>query len=488
MENMIEAMERHIVRIAIEKEADVKGSGTIFVGDSNQKAYIITAAHVIETIWGDKLAEKKRLHISCCDKDGNWKVIKTTGMISIQENHQIESECETWVYIHSKYNKETLQYDVAVICVPWQEWMLGLGSFSIEDCHTGEKLKVWGFPEAANKEWKPDTDMELAGKCHLEGSVNNSVGEWYSMSYHKEVLGRSADRDNAMVGFSGGAIFTEREEGPIFVGIVSKPYGDKMTGNMLRAVSGHLVLELIKEVGVQFSLPESFENHKNHIAGQFPPIRNAAKKFFVERVDELIDDKGLSPCMVVGENSYFERVKCMGDRKQCMDFWEGQLKKVVLLSLENVDVVQMANPFIEIEASEGVESVSVAYVCTEERVYDVLGSLLRQDYFLDTTVLSDKTVLLYNSRNTEDLSEYITRKECRGIVVDIVEKLSRRELKRVAGLSDEDGFNIIYGRPQQCNLAVAGIKKLMQVIDMGEGKIQKMQAGLREELNKLWEV
>ena len=47
MENMIEAMERHIVRIAIEKEADVKGSGTIFVGDSNQKAYIITAAHVI---------------------------------------------------------------------------------------------------------------------------------------------------------------------------------------------------------------------------------------------------------------------------------------------------------------------------------------------------------------------------------------------------------------------------------------------------------
>ena len=128
MENMIEAMERHIVRIAIEKEADVKGSGTIFVGDSNQKAYIITAAHVIETIWGDKLAEKKRLHISCCDKDGNWKVIKTTGMISIQENHQIESECETWVYIHSKYNKETLQYDVAVICVPWQEWMLGLGS------------------------------------------------------------------------------------------------------------------------------------------------------------------------------------------------------------------------------------------------------------------------------------------------------------------------------------------------------------------------
>ena len=75
-----------------------------------------------------------------------------------------------------------------------------------------------------------------------------------------------------------------------------------MTGNMLRAVSGHLVLELIKEVGVQFSLPESFENHKNHIAGQFPPIRNAAKKFFVERVDELIDDS-----IGLGDNSYKNR-------------------------------------------------------------------------------------------------------------------------------------------------------------------------------------
>ena len=30
MENMIEAMEWHIVRIAIKKEADVKGSGNIF--------------------------------------------------------------------------------------------------------------------------------------------------------------------------------------------------------------------------------------------------------------------------------------------------------------------------------------------------------------------------------------------------------------------------------------------------------------------------
>ena len=202
----------------------------------------------------------------------------------------------------------------------------------------------------------------------------------------------------------------------------------------------------------------------------------------------LVKDKGLMPCMVVGENSYFEKLKCMGDRKQCIDFWEGQLKKIVLLSLENVDIVQMANPSIEMSNSDGVESVAIVYVCTEERIFDVLGSLMRQDYFLDKAVLSDKTVLIYNSRNVEDLSEYITRKECRGIIVDIVENLSRRELKRVPGLLEEDEFNIIYGKPQQCNLAVAGIKKLMQVIDMGEGKIQKMQERFREELNKLWEV
>lgn len=485
---MIEAMERHIVRIAIEEESDVKGSGTIFVGDSNQKVYIITAAHVIGTIWGDNLTEKKRLHISCCDKDGNWKVIKTIGKIFMLENHQKEPECETHVYIHPKYDKKTLQYDVAIICVPWQKWMLGLGSFSIEDCHTGEKLKIWGFPEAANKEWKPDTEMELAGKCCLDATVNNNVGDRNSVTYHKEVLSRSADRDNIMVGFSGGGIFAEREDRPLFVGIVSKPYGDKMTGNMLWAVSGHLVLELIKEVGVEFSLPESFESHKNHIAEQFPAFRNEAKSFFVDQVDKLIDDEGLKPCMMVGKNSYFEKLKCMGDRKQCMDFWEGQLKKAVILSLKDVHVVQMANPFIEMGNSDEVENVAVAYVCTEERVYNVLGSLLRQDYFLDKTVLSDKTVVVYNSRNTEDLSECITRKECRGIVVNIVGKLSRRELKRVVGLSDEEEFNIIYGQPQQCNLAVAGIKKLMEVIDMGEGRIQKMQDRLREELNKLWEV
>ena len=79
----------------------------------------------------------------------------------------------------------------------------------------------------------------------------------------------------------------------------------------------------------------------------------------------------------------------MGDRKQCMDFWEGQLKKVVLLSLENVDVVQMANPFIEIEASEGVESVSVAYVCTLRDNFSTISTTIPRHSFL--VIYSDKS-------------------------------------------------------------------------------------------------
>lgn len=41
MENMIEAMERHIVRIAIEEESGVKGSGTIFVGIQIEKHILL---------------------------------------------------------------------------------------------------------------------------------------------------------------------------------------------------------------------------------------------------------------------------------------------------------------------------------------------------------------------------------------------------------------------------------------------------------------
>ncbi len=291
------------------------------------------------------------------------------------------SECETGVYIHSKYDKKTLQYDAAVICVPWKGWMLGLGSFIIDDCHVEDELKIWGFPEAADEEFKPDTELELAGKCHIDGIVNNSVGNQFSISYHKEVLGRNADRDNVMVGFSGGGIFTEREEGIIYTGIISKPYGDKMSGNMMWAIPGQVVLELIKEVGLEFSLPDTFEIYKNRIAGQFPAFRNSAKRFFIDRVEELIDDNGLKPCVVIRKNLYFEKLKCMGDRRQCVDFWEGQLKKAVLLSLRNVDVAQMANPFVEMGNSGEEESVAMVYVCTEERVFDVLGSLMRKDYF-----------------------------------------------------------------------------------------------------------
>lgn len=485
MENTDEIVNRHAVRIAVDDEhAELKGSGVILVRNRNEKALIFTAAHVIDDIWGDNKKEEKNLYLSCTDRDGNWKVIQVKAKIRKCIDKEEIDNLEAEVYIHNSYDKKNLRNDVAVICVPWIDWMKHLECFEIDNCQIGMKQKFSGFPHAMEEDFKKGTSEELEGKRTLSGKANNLVNKRYNIEYNYNVNDGKIKRTDYMCGFSGSGVLEIRRDKIVLAGIVSKPCGANPAGDILWATSGNALLELMEQANIKFNIPNSFSYYIDPAKNTIEEGTQNAKKFFVNMVEKLIDDKDLVPNKTVREDGFFEELKCNGNRKCCSIYWEGQLKKAIILSLQDIPVEQLHHPQIQMPIPYDEEIVNIEYLCTEDNTLDAMSILIKEDYFSNGGKLSDGTIFVWNGKDTRSLYKEITREQCRGIVVDIADSYesTKRCLEKLAN------FNIIEGQISECNLAMIGIEELMKVITMGGGSLDKMKKKMEGTLKRLWEV
>ena len=492
MENTecFEIINRLSVRIAKDEVEQLKGSGILFLRQAGEMAVVFTAAHVMTNIFKEDESQVC-LSLGCTDSLGNPQEINVEAKLVSDISNFVPEEGN--VCIHPDYRKSDPSSiaDIAMILIPWQEWMNAMGYMQISQGTLAEQVYGYGFPMSMDKEREKIGADLLDGKRELRGKINNiAKNQTYAIEYNFNSIGRTGSRSNVMEGFSGTGLFSFRNDSINFICVISEDCGDNSSGTMLRATSSEKCRELLELTGLDSKYPRSFERYKELAVSTFSSSRKAAKRLFCDFSEELMEDHNLLPENCV--EKWYEELSCKSNRKKCDNFWTGKLELMAILygsglaSGDNVTkpVINMPDPYED-------DQVEVEYICTEDETESVLGRLIEAEYFVKQGKLKNGTIFVLNSN--DKLFLLYPRHECRAIVRDITvgAEYSNRVLKNKLGQflpesKDSDDFDIIDGVSTQCNLAAISVNRMMDL--MNRSKIDEclLQENMEGVLRELW--
>lgn len=494
MENTecFETINRLSVRIAKDEVKQLKGSGILFLRQAGEMAVVFTAAHVMTNIFKEDESQVC-LSLGCTDSLGNPQEINVEAKLVSDISNFVPEEGN--VCIHPDYRKSDPSSiaDIAMILIPWQEWMNAMGYMQISQGTLAEQVYGYGFPMSMDKEREKIGADFLDGKQELRGKINNvAKNQTYSIEYNFNLIGRTGSRSSVMEGFSGTGLYSFRNDSINFICVISEDCGDNSSGTMLRATSSEKCRELLELTGLDSKYPRSFERYKELAVSTFSSSRKEAKRMFCDFSEELMEDHNLLPENCV--EKWYEELSCKSNRKKCDNFWTGKLELMAILyglglaSGDNVTkpVINMPDPYED-------DQVEVEYICTEDETESVLGRLIEAEYFVKQGKLKNGTIFVLNSNDR--LFLLYPRHECRAIVRDITvgTEYSNRVLKNKLGQflpesKDSDDFDIIDGVSTQCNLAAISVDRMMDL--MNRSKIDEclLQENMEGVLRELWKA
>lgn len=492
MENTecFEIINRLSVRIAKDEAEQLKGSGILFLRQAGEMAVVFTAAHVMTNIFKEDESQVC-LSLGCTDSLGNPQEINVEAKLVSDISNFVPEEGN--VCIHPDYRKSDPSSiaDIAMILIPWQEWMNAMGYMQISQGTLAEQVYGYGFPMSMDKEREKIGADFLDGKRELQGKINNiAKNQTYAIEYNFNSIGRTGSRSSVMEGFSGTGLFSFRNDSINFICVISEDCGDNSSGTMLRATSSEKCKELLELTDLDSKYPRSFERYKELAVSTFSSSRKTAKRLFYDFSEELMEDYNLLPENCV--EKWYEELSCKSNRKKCDNFWTGKLELMAILygsglvSGDNVtkSVINMPDPYEE-------DQVEVEYICTEDETESVLGRLIEAEYFVKQGKLKNGTIFVLNSNDR--LFLLYPRQECRAIVKDITvgAEYSNRVLKNKLGQflpesKDSNDFDIIDGVSTQCNLAAISVDRMMDL--MNRSKIDEclLQENMEGVLRELW--
>lgn len=490
-------MAHYAVRIATDNGKSLRGSGVLFIRNIGEDAFVFTAAHVVDDIMSDSKMEIEKLYLSCTDGNGIYKIISVSSKRALDT--MSENNVESLIYVHPRYYKDGLKNDAAIITVPWNEWMATLDNLKLDKYVSDTELKGWGFPASMNKEWDSDSQNEVAGKKDLRGRSVAQGEKRFSVYYDMNNFPLKIKRKDTMVGFSGSGLFEGREGSHVLIGVISDECGDETAGNMLWASEITLFYEILEHYGLKIAIPDSFKAYRDILMDSIPKIRKKARRFFTDKSEQLLEVEKLTPKEILSdEEKLYKGLVCEGRWESCSDYWVGQLEKAfILYFLAGVPKEGLEHPVLQMPKPYEDDRVYVAFLCTEEAAEDVICKLIQKDYFSRTGQLFDKTIfLLHGKSNNKSFTCLFSRKICRDIVVNIADEyedestkvLSEKMEHFIVEGQEQYSFDIIKGAVAQCNLAIIGMGKLMEIIEQGDGTEEKMKTQMEGVLANVWEI
>lgn len=492
MENTecFEIINRLSVRIAIVNGNELKGSGILFLRHTGEMAVVFTAAHVIADIFREN-ESKVCLSLGCTDSLGNPQEINVEAKLVSDISDFVPEEGKVCIHPDYRQSEPSSIADIAMILIPWQEWMNAMEHMQISQGTLAEQVYGYGFPMSMDKEREKIGADFLDGKRELRGKINNiAKNQTYAIEYNFNSIGRTGSRSSVMEGFSGTGLFSFRNDSINFICVISEDCGDNSSGTMLRATSSEKCRELLELTNLDSKYPSSFERYKELAVSTFSSSRKAAKRLFYDFSEELMEDHNLLPENCV--EKWYEELSCKSNRKKCDNFWTGKLELMAILygsGLASGDdvtkpVINMPDPYED-------DQVEVEYICTEDETESVLGRLIEAEYFVKQGKLKNGTIFVLNSNDR--LFLLYPRHECRAIVRDITvgAEYSNRVFKNKLGQflpesKDSNDFDIIDGVSTQCNLAAISVDRMMDL--MNRSKIDEclLQENLQGVLRELW--
>lgn len=490
-----ESVNRYAVRIAVNIQENLKGSGVILLRHLGESPLLLTAAHVVSPLFQN--TDTVTLCLGCMDGDNQVQIIELKAYLVRDKEQGNDKEGET--YIHPEYSekgelKKEYSHDAAIVVLPWKEWMETLDGFLLKDETIGETLAGWGFPSSTDNEIKVASADILAGKKRIYGTVDNRVSnvKRFSFSYSAGTWERNVTRDSFMIGFSGSGLFEIQKNSIAFKGLISCEYGEKSAGTMLWASSSCLFIELMEYYKLEIKCPRSFQCYKEKIVQNIFRTRKEAKILFTDWAEELIEDHQLYPENFDADTQI--ELPCVSNRRSCDDFWMGQLKKSVLLyGIKGIPADKLVRPLLQMPEPYEKDTVEIVFLCTEENAESVIGDLIEKDYFTEKGTIRNGTIFVLNNK-CSNRRVVIPRYECREVIRNIVSdydssrKLKKKTYHLLPDCEEDGNFDIIRGKVSQCDLAAIGIDEIMTLLDRGRIKREDLSREMEDILKGVWEI
>lgn len=499
--DILREFSRLAVRIAGDAIPNLHGSGVLFLRNPEEPAIVLTAAHVIDSLFQTETGAVTNTTIVLTFSDATDT--PQTVIHNFQFADRPSAEIYT-AYIHSDYKRghDSRKFDVGILICPWSSWMHAMKRISLADDPTEQHKQVgWGFPEALNGE-NPDNTVSLSGKHSFCGTATAPEPGRYKLNYAP--MGRpegDVPLTSMMKGFSGSGAYEQRDNGIYLTGVVSGRAGSDAAGTLMWMSSASLFREIFEQCGLQTGLPKSLKPYAAMANNQIDrDFQKEARTFLEDCLGELIEENGLSAESFTDDGEIpFDSLPCdCGSRKHCNQYWQGQLEKAACFcSLFGVPPATLAHPQIPVMEQPEI-SVLAEFLCSNAECGRILRLLLEENYFSRYGKGHDNTIFLLNHPDGMGYDSFYSRAQCRRIVVDIAEDAPyddysgrKKFCEQTAQLSDGKtkepyNFDIVKGEVGKCNLAFVGMGRLFQVMKEGAGDIASMTHDANDLFKKAW--
>lgn len=246
------------------------GSGILYITERQDCAYVITAAHVFDDA-------EYPVSVQCYpDEDavGFEEFCFSVGKEAVIYHNR---------YLSASSPAEKEQYDIALVRLPWMEWMGNRAAVYFDQAHTHLKVEGFGYPANSTRE---DICLDVIDFTPDESKITNTSRNSRCMvsilKGNFEI--NHANRAQEVTGFSGSAIAAAEQSEIILVGFAVNIQSVNGLLGRTTLVDIYPAEELLKTVGIECSWKSITE-----------PGQQAARtvisstRFFVHRESELTE-------------------------------------------------------------------------------------------------------------------------------------------------------------------------------------------------------
>lgn len=470
MEELKKFATSYAVRIAVDDGKELVGSGVLYV--TGKVAFVWTVAHVVDSIIPEGKTERK-IRLSFCapfeEDSHHYKVLELQARKA--DGASVLSEESALIYIDSNYNTDDHIHDVAIIQIPFQSYMYNYIPLIDVKLNVGDKAVGVGFPGSMNKEWRKDSENELAGRKCFTADINNaSTVEGFNIEVKGTQFEDDVTRESVMKGFSGSGIYSSNAMSKGIVGLVSKPVGKKSAGNMVSCTKIGWYFELMKNLNLIEEIPDSFESYadliledigNSIISEKREYIRNVLRNRIIRELKQLSFDEKFENLLV-----------CQGRRHVCGTYWSGQLKRIMIFFFLDIPKNKYGDNRVEKYKISLVDVVDIDFLCSEDGMEKIVHNIKS-----DENANKKNTIFICNSINHGLRTNCLDKKACARIIN--VNKAGNRSDKKKR-------FNLIHGDNKEENMALLGIDRLIQKVIDGAPNEKEVKKKVKGEIKEVW--
>lgn len=430
---------RKIKQLAVKiykKSGAAIGTGVLYVPLSDGKyAYVFTAAHVAE-----KGIDKQYLSFKACVGDSY---------------EEFETKGDSDIKLHSKYASN--EFDVAVVRVEKEDWMMGLPKLVIGNPVERDKVEGEGFPQSAR-----DKTLKFS-MLPLDGTINTCSDS--DKRFQIVLDNKLQDASKELGGYSGSGIYnvSEDDEELVLIGIFSYGQGVNATQNITNVFYSSLLIEICEENKWEMpelsnQAPSSFEVY---IDDAVNIIESDSVRSNLSDLARYFVESGIKPTLFVKQSSdIYDIPECKSNnRMRCKTCWISRLKLISILAFIKGDLKDLDKPIIEIDSKK----VPIDFFCSEGsegkcQMKKVVHSIVSSG-FIWKNKFRDNAILIWASQEPPT-HELMCCTKMNRIVGDICNQpINKIKLKK---------YDTLYGEGKNDNLSIIHINKLMKAIDIEE--------------------